>query len=185
MRVVVLLILSLVTARTWAGLYGEFNGYFATDTFTTSSAAQYNKTFYALDLYANLENKHYLFAGFHVDQVAMTENNGTTTLTLTSMNMGPMFLWLMDKRKIFSLALGYNLVAKGSYNDGSSTAELVGTGLWSTLGAMPEIGENFYLGLKLNYYSLNYSRSIVGSASSDVAYTRTLVFPSVGFAWRY
>jgi len=175
----------IFSSNAFAGLYSEFNGYFATDTFTTTATAQNSKTFYAVDIFANLESKKKFFAGFHVDQVALTDSNGTTTTTFSSLNMGPMFQWLMDKDRVFSFALGYNLLTKGTYNDGTTTTELTGTGLWATLAAMPEITETFYLGLKLNYYSLNYTKAVVVTTSSDVAYARTLIFPSISFGWRY
>jgi hypothetical protein len=184
MKILSFLFVFLSFAPCFAGIYGEVNGYYNTDTFVTSSTSSSSKTFYGLDIYANLETKHYLFAGFHVDQVGITDNNGTTTSTFSSQNMGPMFLWLIDKRKIYSLALGYDLVAKGTYDSGSSNSKLSGTGIFATFAAMPEVAENFYIGIKLNYYSLSYSKSEVGSASSDVSYSRSLIFPSISFAWR-
>ncbi|MEZ0391854.1 MAG: hypothetical protein ACAH59_06545 [Pseudobdellovibrionaceae bacterium] len=185
MRVLIFFSSFIFALPVFAGLYGEFNGFYMTDTFVQDTTSQNSKTFYALDVYANLENKHFLFGGFHVDQVNLQENDGTTTKTLTSLNMGPMLLWVIGKSKIFSWSVGYNLVANGTYNDGTSEKTLTGTGVHSTISAMPEIAENFYLGLKLNYYSLNYNKSVVDNSSSDVTYSRTLIFPSFGMAWRY
>lgn len=174
----------LVASRAYAGLFGELNLFYNTDTFATDTTSTSSKTFYALDIYANLESKHYLFAGFHVDQVNLQESPSGTQTSFSSQNMGPMFLWLIDKRKTYSFAAGYNLVAKGSYNNGTQTETLAGTGIFATIAAMPEVAENFFIGIKLNYYSLSYPKSTVDTTTTDVSYSRTLIFPSISMAWR-
>lgn len=174
----------LIASRAFGGLYGELNAFFNTDSFTTTTSNSNSKMFYALDIYANLESKHYLFAGFHVDQVNFQETVSSTQTSLTSLNMGPMFLWVMDRQKTYSLSLGYNLVAKGTYAIGSSSEAVTGTGIFATLSAMPQLSENFYFGIKLNYYSLSYSQSTVGTTATPVSYSRSLIFPSIGLSWR-
>lgn len=190
MRFFSFLILGLFTVGALsarAGVYGELNGLFSTDVFTTATAATYSKTYYALDIYANLENKNRFYAGFHVDQVAATEE-GTpgSQVTLTSLNMGPMAMWVIDRRKTFSLSAGYNFLANGSLTvTGSPAATLTGTSLWTSLGVMPEVAENLFVGFRLTYYSLSYAKSTVASATADVSYTRVMMFPTFGLAWRY
>ncbi len=187
MRFFVFAIVSVVVAVAKAGVYAELNGFYSTDAFTTAKTANYSKTYYALDIYANLENKNQFYAGFHVDQVGATEEGAPgSTVTLTSLNMGPMAMWLMDRKKIFSLSAGYNLLANGSLSvTGSSAATLTGTSLWGSLGVMPEVAENWFVGFRLTYYSLAYSKSTVGSAASDVSYSRNLIYPTFALAWRY
>jgi hypothetical protein len=133
MRIVVLVSFLLGSFAAHAGIYGELNGFFSTDTFATATTATYSKTFYALDIHSNLETKARFYAGFHVDQFAATEEAAPgSQATLTSLNMGPMGMWIMDHKKTFSLSAGYNVIATGSYTvTGSSAATLAGSGLWS------------------------------------------------------
>jgi hypothetical protein len=174
----------LLTQVALAGLHGEVNTFYATDSFKAETSSSESKTYYSFDIYANLNSKGTYFAGFHLDQVALQETAASSTARLTSLNMGPMVMWLMDRKKEYGLSLGYNIVANGAYTTSSASTTLSGTGLFVSFSAMPEISENFYVGLKLNYYSLSFSRSIDGSTVSPVSFTRTLIFPSLSLAWR-
>lgn len=186
MKCLALILTIFIVSKASAGVFGELNLFYNTDSFKTATTSSSGKTFFALDVYANLETKHRYFAGFHVDSISLTDTTATGTETFSSQNMGPMFLWVMDKRKIYSLALGYNLVAKASYNAGTGgeAEALTGTGIFATVAAMPEVSENFFVGLKLNYHSLSFSKSTVSTTATDVSYNRTLIFPSISVAWR-
>lgn len=187
MRFLIMTMISFWTLFAQAGVYAELNGLYSTDTFTRTTSSSNSKTYYALDIHANLENKERFYAGFHVDQISLIEDDGSgSQSTLTSLNMGPMFMWVMDRKKTFSLALGYNLLANGTFTvTGSTSATLTGSGMWGSFGVMPEVAENWYLGFRLTYYSLSYTKSTVGSAASDVSYSRTLIYPTFALAWRY
>ncbi len=170
-----------------AGIYAELNGLYGSDTFTTTTNASYSKTYYALDIHANLENKARFYGGFHVDQVNFTEQpNSSTTTTMSSLNMGPMFMWVMDHKKTYSLAAGYNLLANGSLTTtGSNSTTLSGSGLWGSFGVMPEISDNLYIGFRLTYQSFTFNKATTGGATTDVSYARSLIFPTFALAWRY
>jgi hypothetical protein len=187
MKFLVFIASTLFLVSAHAGLYGELNGFYNTDNFTTATSATYSKTYYALDIHSNLENKNRFYGGFHVDQVSFSEQSTpATTTTLTSLNMGPMLMWIMDHKKTYSLAVGYNVLAKGSYSvTGSQSAELSGSSLWGSLGIMPEIADNWFVGFRITYYNLTYTKSTTGSAATDVSYSRGLIFPTFGLAWRY
>lgn len=185
MRFLIFISVWFVSTHCVAGVFAEFNGYLATDSFTTTGSATTSRSFYALDIYANLEKKNRIFAGFHVDQISFSDGDGTTTRTLTGMNMGPMFLVAINKDQTYTLSAGYLLKATGAYNNGATSSDLTGTGMFAVLSMMPEFAENWFGGLKLNYYSLSYTKSSVGTTAEDVSYTRTLMFPSIGLAWRY
>lgn len=177
----------LFSNQSFASLFLEMDGLYLTDTFTTSTTASNSKTFYSFDIYANLDSKKTLLAGFHVDQLSFIESpTSTTTYTLTSQNMGLMGMWVIGKNGTYSLSGGYSLVANGSYAiTGSSTATLTGTSIWSSFGVMPEVAENLYMGFKILYYSVSYSKSTVSTTASDVSYNRTFILPIFGLSWRY
>lgn len=180
-------ILTICAMTAHAGMYAEVNGFFSTDTFVTGTNAAYSKTYYALDIHSNLEAKARFYAGFHVDQIATSEEfSAGSVATLTSLNMGPMAMWIMDHRKTFSVSAGYNVIANGVYTPaGGSATTLTGSGLWGTFGVTPEVAENVYVGVRLNYYSLTYIKATTGSSASDVSYSRAMIFPTFSFAWRY
>ncbi len=88
----------LMALQASAGLGGELNLFYNTDQFTAATNTSTSKMLYGLDVYANLETKRRYFAGFHVDQVSMQDTIGNSTVTLSSTNMGPMFLWVIDRK---------------------------------------------------------------------------------------
>lgn len=179
------LLLVILSQAAFAGLHGEGSFFYNSDNFTTATTSSQTKMFYGLDLYANLDSKGTYFAGFHIDQVNLQETSGSTTTSLTSLNMGPMGTWLIDRKKQFGLSVGYNMIANGTLTTATGTSTtLTGTGLFASLSVMPEISENLYFGFKLNYYSLSYSRSIDGNSTSAISYGRSLIFPSFSLAWR-
>lgn len=182
-----LLLFSLFGINAESAVFAEANGLYLTDTFKNSSDASYSKSFYMLDVFANLENKKKWYAGLHVDQINFSENPTTSTsYTLTSTNLGIMFLYLLDKDGTFSVSAGYSLVANGTYQaTGASELKLSGSNYWVTLGVMPQVAENLYMGLRWAYYVVSYNKSTVGSTATDVSYSRTLMMPLLGISWRY
>lgn len=167
-----------------AGLYGSVDALYLTDSFSTASTADHSRTYYALDLIANLDNKNTYYAGFHVHQYAFSDTMGTTKSTLSSLDMGPFLKWVIDRKHTYALSLGYNILASGSYNNGSSTSDLTGTSILASFDITPEVSENLFIGVKFNYYAISYNKSVTTSTSSDVSYTRNVIFPSLSISWR-
>lgn len=167
-----------------AGLYGEFDGTYFSDSFTTSTTATNSKTYYGLNIIANLDTKERFYGGFHVSQMSFSDT-GTTTTTMSSLDMGPMLTWVLSQKNTLSLELGVNVTASGQYVHGSTTETITGMSYYTSLGVMPEFAENWYVGFRLYYYSLTYSKSVVTTTSSDVSYSRALIFPTFSIAWRH
>ncbi len=180
----VFLLISFVEFSAQAGLYGEFDGTYLSDTFTTSSSTASSRTYYGLNIIANLDSKERFYGGFHVSQMSFTDTT-TTTTTMSSLDMGPMLVWVLSPKNTLSLELGANVTASGQYVHGSTTEALTGMSYYASLGVMPEISDNWYVGFRLYYYSMAYSKSVVLTTSTDVSYTRAFIFPTFSISWRH
>jgi len=177
----VFLLISFVEFSAQAGLYGEFDGTYLSDTFTTTTSTASSRTYYGLNIIANLDSKERFYGGFHVSQMSFSD----TTTTMSSLDMGPMLVWVLSQKNTLSLELGVNVTASGQYVHGSTTEALTGMSYYASMGVMPEIFEDWYVGFRLYYYSMAYSKSVVLTTSTDVSYTRAFIFPTFSISWRH
>lgn len=187
MKNIVFSILLFCAQNSSAALFAELSGISLTDASSTTVESSYSKLYYSLDIYANLDTKKTLFAGFHYDQISFTDQaTAASTYGLTSQDMGLMGMWIMDKAGTYSLTLGYNLIQTGSLTaTGATAADLSGSAYWGSLGIMPQLGNSFYAGIKLLYYQANYNKKTVGSTFTDVSYSRTFMLPVFSMSFRY
>lgn len=127
-----------------------------------------------------------LFIGWYMSALAIKDVfPGSINNTLNSSDMGPALRWQIDAKKITSLTFAYGILCKGSFNDGTTDESLSGESLLVKFAVEPEIGDKFFLGVGLNYYSANYKTSVTNSIQSEVGYKNTLIFPSLSFSFRY
>ncbi len=174
--------------RASAGISVGLSGLYISDEFTTATTASNSKTLINGNLLFSIDNKERFYTGFHAHQMTFEETSvsGSTTTknSLTSLDMGPYVLAYIDRKKIFSLGLGYNLLVNGTYTHGTVNETLTGTSLMGSLSASPEIGKELYLGFDLNYIKVDYVKSTVSSTTSDVSYSRTFILPTISILWR-
>lgn len=178
-----LLFVLLTGPNAFAGLYGEVGGFFSSDTFTTSSDSTDARTYFSLDLIASLDNKQRFYAGFHVHQLSINTETEEKS-EYSTLDMGPMLMWVIDQKKNFSLTVGYNVTAQATLNNGDATSDLTGTSLMASVGIMPEVADDLYLGVRINYYNATYSRETIDGATEDVSYSRSIIFPTFVISWR-
>lgn len=183
-RIFFSLAILMTSFRSWAGLYPELALFTVSDSFTASTSSTDSSQFFAFDLLAGLDNKSRFYAGFRVHQLSFSSESSTATETFSTQDMGPFLLWAIDDKKIFSLSAGFSVIASGLYSNGTSDSELSGSGYFASFGVMPEISDDWYLGVRLNYVASNYDREVIGSTSSAVGYSRTFLFPSINFTYR-
>lgn len=161
----------------------DFSAFYETDNFTTATTANYSKTYYNLDALFEVDRGSRFYAGFHTHQLAFSETPSTTVTTLKSTDFGAQLLYYFRKKKDFFMSVGYNILAKGQYSDGTTSSELTGSSYQACLGYVLELSESVSLGLKWNYINMAYSKSTVSGVSTDVTYSRTLIFPALTFVW--
>lgn len=174
----------LFSSQSFAGVWGELNGFYNSDSFLADEDATFTQTYYNLDVFANLDNNYTFYAGFHVHQLATTSDvTGATDNSFSTLDMGPMLMYVIDQKRIFTMTANFNVIAKAT-NDGSQTANWSGTSMLLSLGVTPEIKDGWYAGFRLNYYSASYSDQTVGSAASTVSHSRTMIFPTFVLSYR-
>lgn len=142
------------------------------------------KMFYSADFFANLNSDASLYAGFHVHQLSTTSDvTGANDNTFSTLDMGPMFMWVMDHKRTYSFTAAYNILAKAT-NETTTSADWTGSSYLVSFGVTPELFDGWYVGFKLNYYSATYTEQKIGSAVTDVSNTRTMIFPTFVISYR-
>lgn len=126
------------------------------------------------------------YFGWGMLGLTQTENDGTNQNQYSSTEMGPRFLYL-SKSGMYQIAVSYHLRNTTTYTLGTAEpASLRGTSLFAELGLMPEVGDGFRAGAKLNYYAPTWTENVVGGATfSQVAYNKVLIIPTFAFQWQF
>lgn len=176
----------LISFAASAGLVLDANVFYLSDTFTYSNAdSVYQRTFWDLTAGGTLTKKGQIVLGWNYGSLTFADNPGTET-TLTVTDMGPKIYYYIDKELTWVIAATYNLITKADYSSGSSTSELRGTSIKAEAGYMPMITEGFYMGAKLNYYSVSFNEEVTNTTTLDqVTHKRTAIYPTFSFAYRF
>lgn len=163
----------------------DLNLFYDSRTLTTSSAETGTKMFIEGAAMFEVLRKPHLVVGWAYGMFSTTDAT-TSTTTISTSDMGPRFGWFFDKQDFWSLFLTYNLLASASYAPGGGTAETWrGTSLKAEVGWAPEVSENLYIGIRLNYYSATYTESLEGSSNYEaVSYPRSFIYPSLSISYR-
>ena len=161
----------------------DVNLFYLSNALVTTSSTTNARTLYALTLGYALDKKGQYFIGWNYNIAASTDST-TTSTTYGSTDMGPKFVWFIDKNQIWSLGLAYNLIANATYTPAGGTGEKwSGSSLLGELGYAPPLTEMTRLGFKLTYYAASYKQVVVATTVTDVAYTQSWIVPSLYFAW--
>jgi hypothetical protein len=166
-----------------AAIY-ELNMFYASQALTISSAESGSKMFIDGCALIDVSKKPLVSVGWNYGMMS-TSDSTTSTTTLSTSDMGPRVVWVFDRQGAWSLGLTYNLIATASYSGGSGTDTWRGTTLKADIGWSPQLSEDTYLGIRLNYYSANYTEELAGGTSySQVSYARSFIYPSVFLSYR-
>ncbi len=168
-----------------AQAYVELNGFYTSDALTvTGGSAASGRTYFEGAIGFEIDKKGRYLVGWGYASFSTTDTSGGTTTTYSSSQMGPRFLWIIDKKKNWSLGLAYYLVTTGSYAPSGGTSEQwKGTALKADFGYNFPVTEKFHLGLRMNYSSATYTEKFVGEAYTKVSNTKSAIYPSVYSIW--
>ena len=132
------------------------------------------------------------FAGFGIDKRNMYElgwnysNHSTSTVNASSTagynanEMGPEVVSYLDKDRNWRFSLAYDLVTAANYSvTGSSNEKWEGYAINTNIGYQFRWDSDVSIGLRLNYSLDSYSQSVVGSTTTSVSNSKTLIYPSV------
>lgn len=132
------------------------------------------------------------FAGFGVDKKNMYEigwdysSHSTSTVDASSTvgynasEMGPEVVSYLDKDRNWRFSIAYDLVTTATYSlTGSSNEKWDGYAINTNIGYQFRWDSSVSIGIRLNYSLDTYSQSVVGSTTTSVSNSKTLIYPSV------
>jgi hypothetical protein len=170
-----------------AGFAADVDVFYFTDSFSTGSgsASTYGRTMWDLAPLIAIDKKAQWMIGWNYDSMSFTDTPSGTTTTLTVTDMGPKIAYYFNKSRSWEIAFTYDLITKGNYASGGTTAELRGTAIKGELGYLPEMWEGIFIGAKLNYYKPSFNEQVVSTTLTKVTDGRTTIYPtfSVTFRW--
>lgn len=180
LRQAIIFVAALVAFSDRAHAFVELNGFYFSDTLSQTTATTNTRM--------NIE----VCAGFSVDKSSrylvgwgynmMTASDvATATTTYSSTQMGPRFVYGIDKGLRWTLGLAYYLVTNAAYDDGSGTSVTwKGTALKFDIGHNFEINNQWDIGIRFNYSSASYGEQLIGATTySVVSTTRSSMYPSI------
>jgi hypothetical protein len=183
----VLIAVSLATVQKAEAFILDLNLFYFSDTFKISDNQTSTRMFGDLALGLDVDKKGQWILGWNVGYVSAADQSTGSTTTYTVTEMGPKFGYFLDKERIYGIWATYNLVVNGAYSTGGGTAETWrGSSIKIELGVTPPINTEMFAGVKLIYHSETFNESLIGSTNySQVAYTRSFIYPSLNFSMRY
>lgn len=165
----------------------DINLFYFSDTMAYSQSPQYGRTFYDFMVGFPVTKKKSFIVGWNYDGMSFTDNDGTGATTLTITDMGPKFVYYVDKDRTWVLGFTYNLITKGAYTpNGGTQTELRGSSMRFEAGYTPMMWENVFIGAKIVYYKATFAEEITNETSLEqVSYGRTAIYPAFALTVRW
>lgn len=133
-------------------------------------------------------NGNYLLGqSIHLWNKAHTQEEGGEAYTFDMMEVGPRFFWFWDDEKTVYISAAYHFYARGTRKLGAEETEKIsGTGMIFTFGYQLRVGQQFFLGASLHYYSLALAEATDNSnTTTDLTETITSIYPVLEFSLRF
>jgi len=162
----------------------ELNAFYFSEAESAVSSASGTRTFLEGTVGFRIDKGGQYLVGWGIASHS-TSSAATATATYTSLQMGPRFLWMIDKSKSWSVGFAYYIVTTASYNDGVSAAETwKGTSIHADGGYNLPIGDDVFFGIRFNYSASTFTERLIGSTTySSVSYTKTYMYPSLAMVY--
>ena len=174
-----LLVGAIFFAGPRADAFIELGGFYYSQGQTTTATTSSARTFFEGTLGYRIDKAGQYLVGWGVASHSQTDS-ATVSTTYSSLQMGPRFLWMIDKAKNWSFGFAYYIVTKATYSDGVTSETWKGTALHVDAGYNIPINESFLVGFRLNYSSATYTERLVGAATySEISYTKTFIYPGI------
>jgi hypothetical protein len=168
--------------------YIELNGFYYSDTLTATGANQAaSRMLIDASIGFSIDKGGRYLAGWNYSIDTTSDTTGTNTYAYSSTQMGPRFIFMIDKDHRWCLGLTYNLVTSATYSATGGTSYT-----WTGTDYKVDAGYNFptesgiVIGAKLNYSLASYTSQLVGSSTySTISYSKTLMYPSVSLFYGF
>lgn len=171
-----------VSSSAWARgpIVFDLNVFYFTDDMKTTSTVGYQRTFLNGILGVSIDNKGRYQLGWNYSSYSTSDKEVAGTETYASSQMGPGFIWYLDKGRSWRWAFAYNLVTTADYEPaGGTSEEWRGTGMQSEFGYQFPLTEMLMFGLRFSYSTTSYSEKITTTTKTDISYSRGHMYPSV------
>jgi hypothetical protein len=163
-----------------ANAFAELNVFYTSEASSSGSTVNRGRTFIegTLGFRVDKAGQYLVGWGFASHSVA---DSAASSETYSSTQMGPRFLWMIDKSKNWSVGLAYYIVTTGSYSAGGGSSESwKGTALHADFGYNLPLDDRLFFSVRYNYSSATYTERLVDStAYSAVSYSKTFIYPSL------
>ncbi len=181
-----LFIIQFISCLSLARPSAEINFIYLSSGLVASSTSTSSNMGFDLSTYFPIDNKDQFFAGWQVFYLSASSVT-TSTETLGIQNISPAIRWAMGDRGIMTLSFSYCLNGKATYANGTTTEAWSGTAMFAQLAFNPQISENWNADLALNYFSASFSKSVDSTTlvESAVSYSKSFIFPTIGFRYRF
>lgn len=155
---------------------------------TLASKNRFENSVYRGSVYLGISDKSRVLLGFEVSVVNQTYPVSTAaTATLTAINPMPGIKFVFGPKDLFSVSFAGSTNIQAGYSLSSGGSEIWnGTGYVGRIILQPELTNHLQLLVGVSYASFTYNvKSATTEASELRAFTRTMLYPSIGFQLDY
>lgn len=181
-KLIVLALMMLFSINSFAGIMID-------ESFSYMSSSGNNnikdtKMFNSIVLGAPVGNRFYI--AWNLLTTSRADEVAGATSKETSLEMGPKVGLYVDKGQKFCISLALNPYVKGSQSiQGASAAALTGFSYMLDLGYILNISKSFWIGPKIIYHGVSYSKSEVSNVTSTISYSRSTILPMISIQARF
>ncbi len=160
----------------------DLNALYYTDTTTAAQDTSHKSTLFDLLIGFDIDKKGNYQVGWDYASHTTETVDNTTTISYKSTQMGPGFIFYVDKDRAFRFGFSYNLKTTAKYTQGVlPEEEWRGTAMNANFGYQFRFDSVTSLGLRLNYSTTSYYEKVITTVKTDTSYKKVMIFPTIAF----
>lgn len=175
-----------MVARAQAAFVVQYTGLYHTysdDQSNLEYSRMHNGVFAAASV--GRSNKFYLGPSYHMTSKTHKAAEGETEKEVSFTEFGATFLYYFDDDRRWKVEATYNLSVKGERSDGSTTADLDGSGYRLNAGYQLPVNKNFAIGASITYQAINISSNVVDNVETEETESYTTITPMLELSFRF
>ena len=143
--------------------------------FSSKSVASESRMFNELFIGAPIGNS--FFVGWNILLNSRNDKDGSTTKE-SALELGPKIGVILGKRRAFNMALVFNPYLAASQTTDAKYS-LSGLSYMFEVAYTVEVTSKFFLGPKLVFHGVSYSKRELNNVTESMSYSRTTILPMV------